>query len=286
MTSYDDPPVPDAPGPPAVTAALGGPALLFCPGDRPDRYAKAAARADAVILDLEDAVAPGDKVAARAAVEAALPALGERTVVRVNAADTTWFAEDVAMLLRVGHRRVMLPKVSGTADLDALDGLRVLALCETARGVLHAEEIAAHPACEAIMWGGEDLVADLGGRRTRGADGRYHPVVEYARLAVLLAAGAAGKVAVDGVHLDIADLEGLRRESLEAVDVGFGAKACIHPSHVGVIREAFAPTPVMRAWARGVLAAAEGEGGVFRYEGRMVDEPVLRHARATLAHGG
>ena len=133
------------------------------------------------------------------------------------------------------------------------------------------------------MWGGEDLVADLGGRRSRGDDGRYHPVVEHARLFVLLAAGAAGVVAVDGVHLDIGDLEGLRRESLEAVDVGFGAKACIHPGHVPVIRDAFAPTERMVAWAQGVLTAAETERGVFRHEGRMVDEPVLRQALAVLA---
>ncbi|MEO3937668.1 CoA ester lyase [Dermatophilaceae bacterium Soc4.6] len=260
-----------------------GPALLFCPGDRPERFAKALERADTVILDLEDAVAPADKEAARAAVEAALPALEEQVFVRVNATGTAWFADDLAMLRRAGHQHVMLPKATRADDLDRLEGLRVLALCETAAGVLHAEQIAAHPACEAIMWGGEDLVADLGGRRSRGDDGRYHPVVEHARLSVLLAAGAAGKTAVDGVHLDIGDLAGLRRESLEAVDVGFGAKACIHPSHVGVIRASFAPTAEMVDRARAVLAAAATEKGVFRHEGRMVDEPVLRQARATLA---
>lgn len=263
--------------------ALRGPALLFCPGDRPERYAKAAERADTVVLDLEDAVAPADKQAAREAVEAALPELGERAMVRVNACDTPWFADDVAMLRRVGHARVMLPKAAAATDLDPLEGLQVLALAETARGVLHAEEVAAHPACVALMWGGEDLVADLGGRRSRGADGRYHPVVEHARLTVLLAARAWGKAAVDSVHIDIGDLDGLRRESLEAVDVGFSAKCCIHPSHVPVIREAFAPTPEMVAFAHGVLEAAEHEKGVFRHEGRMVDEPLLRQARATLA---
>ena len=275
MTSDDVAPVAD-PLPPL------GPALLFCPGDRPERFAKAAERSDTVILDLEDAVGPDAKTGARAAVEAALPGLGT-AVVRVNAVDTAWFDDDLAMLRRVGHRRVMLPKASGPSDLDALEGQRVIALCESATGVLGAPAIAAHPVCEAVMWGGEDLVADLGGRRSRGDDGRYHPVVEHARLTVLLAAGAAGKVAVDGVHLDIGDLDGLRRESLEAVDVGFAAKACIHPSHVPVIRETFAPTPAMLAWAQGVLEAAAGERGVFRHEGRMVDEPVLRQARAVLA---
>jgi citrate lyase subunit beta/citryl-CoA lyase len=265
-----------------VTAPLG-PALLFCPADRPDRYAKAAERSDTVILDLEDAVAPADKDAARRAVADALPRLDPGTVVRVNAPDTPWFADDVAVLRAAGHLAVMLPKAASPDDLDALDGFAVLALCETAAGVLHAPAIAAHPACTAVMWGGEDLIADLGGRRSRNAQGRYHPVVEHARFTVLLAAAAAGKAAVDGVHLDIGDLEGLARETGEAVDLGFAAKACIHPSHVPVVRDGFRPTEEMLAWARGVTAAAATAGGVFRYEGRMIDEPLLRQARATLA---
>ncbi len=263
-----------------------GPALLFCPADRPDRYDKAAERSDTVVLDLEDAVAPADKDAARRAVADALPRLPADTVVRVNPAGTPWFADDVAVLRAAGHATVMLPKAASPADLDALEGFAVLALCETAAGVLHAPAIAAHPACTALMWGGEDLVADLGGRRSRDARGRYHPVVEHARSTVLLAAAAAGRTAVDAVHIDIGDLAGLARETAEAVDVGFGAKACIHPSHVPVIRDGFRPTDEALAWARGVTAAAETAGGVFRYEGRMIDEPLLRQARATLARAG
>ncbi len=263
-----------------------GPALLFCPADRPDRYAKAAERADTVILDLEDAVAPDAKATARDAVATALPQLPPGTMVRVNAADTPWFADDVAMLRAAGHTAVMLPKAVSPADLGPLTGCSVLAICETAAGVLHAPDIARHPACAALMWGGEDLIADLSGRRSRDSQGRYYPVVEHARLTVLLAAAAAGKLAVDSVHIDIADLDGLTRESGEAVDLGFAAKACIHPSHVPVIRDAFRPTPEMVAWARGVTAAAESAGGVFRYEGRMIDEPLLRQARATLARAG
>jgi len=194
-----------------VTAPFG-PALLFCPADRPDRYDKAAARADTVILDLEDAVAPADKDTARDAVGAALPHLGPGTIVRINAADTGWFADDVAMLRAAGHGWVMLPKAARAEDLDRLDGFRVLAICETAAGVLNAPGIARHRACAAVMWGGEDLVADLGGRRSRNAAGRYYPVVEHARLTVLLAAAAAGKLAVDSVHIDIGDLDGLTRE--------------------------------------------------------------------------
>ena len=263
-----------------------GPALLFCPGDRPDRFEKAAERADTVVLDLEDAVAPDGKAAARDAVAAALPQLPPDTFVRINAADTDWFADDVAMLRAARHAWVMLPKATSPGDLDPLDGLRVLPICETAAGVLDAPAIARHPACAAVMWGGDDLIADLGGRRSRGPSGRYYPVVEHARLTALLAAAAAGKPAVDSVHIDIGDLDGLARESTEAVDLGFAAKTCIHPSHVPVIREAFRPTEEMLTWAHGVLAAARSEGGVFRYEGRMIDEPLLRQARATLARAG
>jgi citrate lyase subunit beta/citryl-CoA lyase len=265
-----------------VTAPFG-PALLFCPADRPDRFEKAVERSDTVILDLEDAVAPDRKAAAREAVSAALPQLPPDTFVRINAADTEWFADDVAMLRAAGHAWVMLPKATSPDDLDPLDGFRVLPICETAAGVLNAPAIARHTECAAIMWGGDDLIADLGGRRSRNAQGRYYPVVEHARLTVLLAAAAAGKLAVDSVHIDIGDLDGLVRESTEAVDLGFAAKTCIHPSHVPVIQEAFRPTDEMLTWAEGVLAAARSERGVFRYQGRMIDEPLLRQARATLA---
>jgi citrate lyase subunit beta/citryl-CoA lyase len=100
---------------------------------------------------------------------------------------------------------------------------------------------------------------------------------------VLLAAGAFGKAAIDAVHLDIADGEGLAEEAEDAAASGFAATACIHPSQVEVIRRAYRPSEAERAWAAGVLAAAEGERGVFRYDGRMVDEPVLVHARRLLA---
>ena len=263
-----------------------GPALLFCPADRPDRFDKAVERADTVILDLEDAVAPAAKEDARRAVAAALPRLGAHVVVRVNAADTAWYADDIAMLGAAGHTAVMLPKVAAPDDLDPLREFEVLAICETAAGVLAAPAIARHPACTAVMWGGEDLIADLGGRSSRNADGRYHPLVEHARFTVRLAAGAAGKVAVDSVHIDIADLDGLARESNEAVDVGFAAKACIHPSHVPVIRGAFRPSDERIAWATAVTAAARTSAGVFRFEGRMIDEPLLRQAQATLRLAG
>jgi citrate lyase subunit beta / citryl-CoA lyase len=262
---------------------MRGPALLFCPADRPDRYAKATAAADTVILDLEDAVAPADKPAARRALaDSALDP--ETTVVRVNPADSVDFALDVDAVAATGYRTVMLAKAESAAQLDRLPaGWRVIALCETAAGVVHAPEIARHPSVIALMWGAEDLVASIGGRSSRRDDGSYRDVARVARAQVLLAAGAAGRLAIDAVHLDIADLDGLRAEALDGAASGFAATACIHPSQVPVVREAYAPTVDELAWARRVLEVAEGERGVFRFEGRMVDEPILRHARRLVA---
>lgn len=270
-----------------MNAAFHGPALLFCPADRDDRYAKALVAADMVILDLEDAVAPADKPAARERLAASAldPA---RTIVRVNPAGTPDHTLDLAAVGRTPYRLTMLAKTEAAADLDALHGagLHVLALCETARGVVHAEEIAAHPATAGLMWGAEDLVASMGGRSSRltaGAHaGRYRDVARHARSRVLLAAKALGKAAIDSVHLDIGDVEGLRAEVQDAAASGFDATACIHPSQVAVIREGYASTPEEQAWAERVLAEAARQGGVFRFEGRMVDEPVLRQARAIL----
>ncbi|MCB7135638.1 HpcH/HpaI aldolase/citrate lyase family protein [Cellulosimicrobium marinum] len=274
-----------------------GPALLFCPADRPDRYAKAAERADAVILDLEDAVAPAAKDAARrAVVEASATLDPARTVVRVNAVGTAAHALDVAALADTRLRTVMVAK-AGPELLDSLPalaatlpGVRVVALCETAAGVLAAPELARRAEVVALMWGAEDLVASLGGTSSRRADGTYRDVARHARASVLLAAGAAGKAAVDAVHVDIADLDGLRAEAEDAAASGFTASACIHPSHVPVLREAYAPTAEQVRDARALLdAAVSNPGGpdaVFTLDGRMVDAPVLRHAESVLRRAG
>ncbi len=261
-----------------------GPALLFCPADRPDRYAKAAERADAVILDLEDAVAPGDKSAARTALVAnALDPAS--TIVRVNGVDSGCFADDLAALARTDYRRVMLAKTESAEQVARLEGFEVVALCETAAGILNVASITAAPGVVAVMWGAEDLVASLGGTSSRHDDGSYRDVASHARSSVLLAAGAAGTVAIDSVYVDIRDLSGLALEAADARASGFSATACIHPSQVSVIREAYRPTPEEVAFATALLAAARDERGVFRFEGRMVDEPVLRHARSVLGRG-
>ena len=132
------------------------------------------------------------------------------------------------------------------------------------------------------MWGGEDLTADLGGRSSRDADGRYLPHVVHARTTVLLAAAAQGRSAVDGVYLDYHDPDGLAAETAEGVAMGFAAKAAIHPAQVATIRDAFRPDTHQLAWAREVVAAVE-RGGVSSVRGRMVDEPLLRQARTLLA---
>ena len=262
---------------------LRGPALLFCPADRGDRYAKALAAADTVILDLEDAVAPADKAAARAAL-AASDLDPSRVIVRVNPFGTTDHELDLEAVGRTPFRTLMLAKSEGASQLDALGaaGYRVLALCETALGVERAGEIAAHPATLGLMWGAEDLIASMSGRSSRHASGLYRDVARYARSRVLVAAKAAGRMAIDAVHLDIADVDGLREEVADAMASGFDATACIHPSQAAVIRDGYAATEAERDWAERVLAEAARQPGVFSFEGKMVDEPVLRQARAML----
>jgi len=258
-----------------------GPALLFCPADRPDRYDKAAGRSPAVILDLEDAVAHSDKAAARESLVAHQldPAT---TIVRINPAGTADFAADLAAVERTEYRTIMLAKAESPAHLRALDGYRVVVLCETAAGVLAAPSLAAHESVVALMWGAEDLIASLGGTSSRDAGGRYRDVARHARAAVLLAAGAHHKAAIDAVHVAIDDTEGLAAEAQDAMASGFAASACIHPDQVPVILDAYRPSSEEFAWAQGVIAAASDAKGVFRYDGMMVDEPVLRHAAGVL----
>ncbi|GAA2992291.1 citrate lyase subunit beta/citryl-CoA lyase [Microbacterium terrae] len=263
-----------------------GPALLFCPADRPERYAKAAERADAVILDLEDAVAPADKAAARGAlIESELdPA---RVIVRVNPPETDAFVADLSTLSQTDYRRIMVAKAQSPKRLGRIDArFEVIALCETAKGVAQADRIAELANVSALMWGAEDLVASIGGTSSRKPNGRYRDIARYARSRVLLAAAARGKAAIDAVHLDIADTKRLGIEAADAAASGFTATACIHPSQVAIIRDAYLPDARSLAWARAVLTAAEGERGVFRHDGRMVDEPVLRHARSLVARAG
>jgi citrate lyase subunit beta / citryl-CoA lyase len=268
-----------------MNLAAAGPGWLFCPADRPERFAKAAAAADVVILDLEDGVAEADKPAARKALQDT-PLDPERTVVRINAADTAEYPLDLEALAGTAYSTVMLSKTESAAQVTALAPRDVIALLETPRGVVVAAEIAAAQGTVALMWGAEDLVATLGGSSSRKADGTYRDVARHVRSTALLTANAFGRVALDAVHLDIPDLDGLRAEAEDAVAVGFSGTVCIHPTQVPVVRKAFRPTEEKLDWARRVLAAAQNERGVFAFEGQMVDSPVLKHAAALVRRAG
>lgn len=257
-------------------------APLFCPADRPDRYAKALDAAEAVIVDLEDAVAAGSKGAAREAL-AASDLDPARTIVRVNAVGSGELDADLEALRHTPYRMVMLPKTESVADVDRVADYEVIALCESPRGVVNALEIAEHPAVVAMFWGAEDLVAAIGGTSSRLPDGSYRDYARYARGQVLMAAASAGKPCYDAVHLAIDDEDGLRAEATDAAASGFAGTVCIHPRQVPIVRAAFRPSDEQLAWARGVLAAAEGAAGVFRYDDQMIDGPLLMQAEHIVA---
>jgi len=254
--------------------------FLFVPGDRADRFAKAAAAgADVVIIDLEDAVSPDRKASARAATSDWLAA-GHRAVVRVNALGTPFFESDCAALTDVsGVLAVMLPKVSGADDLTTLrrrlPGVRVLPLIESAVGVHRAHEVAAAPGVARLVLGTVDLALDM------DTDESWDAML-HTRSSLVLASRVAGLAApVDGVTRDLHPKTSAA-DATAARSLGFGAKLCIHPSQVDGVAAAFASSPQEVAWARGVLTLCDG-GGARTYQGEMVDEPVLERARRILA---
>ncbi|MBV8929368.1 MAG: CoA ester lyase [Mycobacteriaceae bacterium] len=259
-----------------------GPAWLFCPADRPDRYHKAAAGADVVILDLEDAVAMSAKQAARDAL-IATPLDPARTVVRVNAAGTEEHSRDLDALSQTAYTTVMLPKSESAEQVAGLAPRKVVVLIETPLGAVNVADCARQSNAVAVMWGSEDLFAALGGTANRRKDGTLREVAQHVRSASLLAAKAYQKLALDSVYLDIKDLDGLRAEVDDAVAVGFDAKVAIHPAQLPVIRAGYAPDDGQIAWARLVLEAAGTTRGVFELDGKMIDTPVLRRAERILA---
>jgi citrate lyase subunit beta/citryl-CoA lyase len=260
-----------------VALDLTGPGWLFCPADRPERFEKAAAAADVVILDLEDGVAAGDREAARTAL-IDTPLDPTRTVVRVNPSSTADHALDLKALARTDYATVMLAKTEDPEQVGALAPLDVVVLIETPLGALNVVDLVRPDNTVAVMWGAEDLFAVLGGTANRWPDGSYRDVAQHVRSQTLLAAKAYGRMALDSVYLDIRNPDGLRAEADDAVAVGFDAKVAIHPTQVAVIRAAYAPTDVQVQWARHVLDVARNERGVFQLEGIMVDAPVLRRA--------
>ncbi|TRW88494.1 CoA ester lyase [Mycolicibacterium sp. 018/SC-01/001] len=260
-----------------MTLDAPGPGWLFCPADRPERFEKAAAAADVVILDLEDGVAAKDRDAARAAL-IATPLDPARTVVRVNPVGTPDHADDLEALAQTGYGAVMLAKTETTDQVASLAPRQVVVLVETPSGALRVAELAGVANTYAVMWGAEDLFALTGGTANRWPDGTYRDVARHVRSQTLLAAKAHGRLALDSVYLDIRDVAGLRAESDDAVAVGFDAKVAIHPTQVAVIRSAYTPTEEQVDWARRVLDTARTQRGVFAFGGIMVDAPVLRRA--------
>jgi citrate lyase subunit beta/citryl-CoA lyase len=272
--------------------------LLFVPADRVGELLQKAARAgpDAIIVDLEDAILPDRRDAARRAIGRALETTdtGVPLLVRVNAPSTPWFIDDVAAVAELAGVGVVLPKVDGPNDMERLvrtwqamtpRDLVAVALVETARGVLAAEAIAAtHPAVVGLAFGAEDLAAQVGLRRSRG--GRE---ILFARSRVVLATAAAGRWAVDTPCLEIARPDVVRREAELAAGLGFAGKLVVHPSQVEPVNAAFQPTgaEIERA-QRVVAAAAEAEAGgrgVGVVDGRMIDRPLLAAARRILERG-
>ncbi|MBP6895586.1 MAG: HpcH/HpaI aldolase/citrate lyase family protein [Gammaproteobacteria bacterium] len=263
-------------------AALHRPArsYLFVPGDRPERFAKAwDSDADAVILDLEDAVAPQDKDAARAAVAGWLSA--ERPVwVRINAGDTAAFEGDLQLIGRPGLAGLMVPKAEALAPAllaaaTAAD-CPLLALVETARGIALAQEIARTPGVARLAFGSIDFQADLGIESEEG-------LLPFRSMLVLASRLAGLPPPVDGVCTALDDAAVLDADSRRSRALGFGGRLCIHPKQVGTVHAAWAPTQAEQAWARRVVEAMDASGGsAVRVDGRMVDQPVLIRARQWL----
>ncbi|MFF5987630.1 HpcH/HpaI aldolase/citrate lyase family protein [Prauserella flavalba] len=258
--------------------------LLFVPGHRPDRFGKAAAAgADGVVLDLEDAVGADDKDTAREHVRAWL-AEGNAAVVRVNGADTEFHDADLAALAGLATV-VMLPKAEHARDVTAAaavlgSGTGVVPLVETADGVLRAREICAAPAAVRPAFGSIDLAAQL------GVDPDSHTALATARSTLVLAAAGAGCAPpLDGVTAKLDDEARLVADTEHAVELGFTGKLCVHPRQLAPVHAALAPAEEELRWAREVLAVAE-QGSVGVYEGTMVDRPVVLRAERLLSRAG
>lgn len=249
---------------------------LSVPGDDERKLAKAATlEPDEVILDLEDAVAPERKDAAREMVARALRDLEWRAAtvaVRVNRGS----ADDLAMVREAKPDVVVLPKVESAAELPDLP---CEAQIETARGLVCCEQIAAAPSLEALILGPGDLAASLGVPELTIGEGAH---LAYALARVAVAARAFGLQVVDGPFVALGDEPGLRASALRSRALGYDGKWCIHPAHVAVCNEVYAPTPEELEHARRILESS----GVGRLDGEMVDEATRRMAEAIVARAG
>ncbi|WP_321914504.1 CoA ester lyase [Paraburkholderia sp. J11-2] len=258
--------------------------LLFVPGDRPARFEKAlASGAHEVIVDLEDAVAPEAKPAAREAAAAWLGA-GRDALVRINAMGTEWYEDDLRLLARAPGAAVMLPKAdeaSLRATSDALPGRRIVALIETVRGYLALRALVAVPGVARLAFGSVDFSAETGIADEGGA-------LLAVRTQIVLASCHAGLAApVDGVSTGFADAQALGAAAAHSRALGFGGKLCIHPAQVAAVNAAFRPSAGECDWARQVVEAFAASGGAATaMAGKMIDKPVVERARRILAESG
>lgn len=252
-------------------------APIFVPATRPERFSKAAlSGADAVILDLEDAVAAEDKSTARAALSRDFTDLP--VIIRINPSGTQWHDLDVSAVVQGAFAAVMLPKAEDVVDvakvITRLNGVSVIALIETVKGLANARKIAALDGVVRLAFGSIDYCADLG-------CAHQQDILLSARSEIVLASRLAEIAApIDGVTVQLDDPAFTRMDAKHAKQLGMGGKLCIHPKQVAGVINAFLPTQVEIDWAKRVLAA--GEGGAVSLDGQMVDEPVRIRARAIL----
>ncbi|HSN36784.1 MAG TPA: CoA ester lyase [Arthrobacter sp.] len=281
------------PAPAVSPLAASAVTALFVPGDRPERFTKAAASgADIIIIDLEDAVAPGSKAAARAAAVGALSASdgGVRALVRINPAGTEAFGADLSALLAggppAGLLGVVLAKAETAADVEHLlgvlpAGLAVIPLVESALGLREADALASVIGVTRLAFGAIDFALDI----NSASEEQY---LAYARSRLVVASRAAGIAApLDSPSTEIRDAEAVAASAAHANGFGFGGKLCIHPAQLGPVADAFGPTAEETAWARTVLAADGDAGGAaVQLDGKMIDAPVVERARRILQLAG
>ncbi|HXY15500.1 MAG TPA: CoA ester lyase [Terriglobales bacterium] len=256
---------------------------LFVPGNRPDRFAKAfAAGADAVIIDLEDAVPPTQKSEARKNAAAWL-SQGKATLLRINGVTTEWSREDLEICALRGVAGVLLPKAERVEDLGILRekanaSAEILPLIETAVGFWNAIELARAARVQRLIFGEIDFQLDL------GIQGTGEELLHFQSHLVLVSRLAGIQPPVAGINTAIDDLESLRADTLRSRRLGFGAKLLIHPKQIAIVHECFRPSTEEIAWAKQVLeAAAKSQGAAVAMQGQLVDKPIIAKAESILS---
>ncbi|MTD55278.1 HpcH/HpaI aldolase/citrate lyase family protein [Amycolatopsis pithecellobii] len=258
--------------------------LLFVPGHRPDRFAKAAdSGADGIIIDLEDAVGFDLKSSARENVRQWFSS-GQNAIIRINSVDTPWYEDDITMLAD-DKRAVMLPKITSAEQVISVlarlpPGSCVVALLETSSGVLAAREICAVPGVVRAVFGNGDLVGSL------GIEYEDRAALDYIRSAIALASDAAGiSPPFDGGSMSLADEDLLISDAKHAISFGYTGKVCIHPSQVSIVNSIFTPSREKIQWARDVVAV-EGDGSIAVLNDKVIGRPIIKRAKRLLAQWG